>query len=468
MVADVVVWGGTPEGVAAAVAAARAGASVILAVDGRRLGGVLVEGELNTLDQSVDVKGRILNEGIYQEWFKQLEAESFNPATAERAFRSLVARELAASPKGSTGGQSEAEIEGTPTARPWTISAAGPPAVGTLQVLWDVRLGEPIVEGQRLTAVPILRGAWAAKLVGARWIDASADADLAASAGVPFTVGWESVGGGRTGQAASLVFRVKGVDWETARASVDQDRNSATGSTNDSLWGFPQAAAYQPKNPNLRLRALNLGRVSKEQVLINGLLIFGVDPLDPESRRRGLVAAQAELPRIVAYLRQVCPGFESARLAGSARTLYIRESRHLADPLYLLTLADVNNNRWQPDLIGWGSYPVDVQPRFPGEPVRILGKPSGYALPLRSLLTHSLNNLAIASRSAGYTPQAHGSARTVPVGMAGAQGAGVAAAISLQRGVSLTTLAQDPILISLLQRTLRVQGVRLEAPPQRK
>lgn len=460
--ADVVVWGGTPEGVSAAVAAAREGARVILATSGQRLGGVLVDSALNTLDQSVDSSGRPLNAGIFTEWFKQVEGDSFNPDTAERAFRRLIAKEVEA----GLHRQGLPDLEGDQTnSGMGSLSNQANAAGGSLRVLYGVSLGEPIQVGGELVAVPIRRGIWSARLAARRWIDASEDADLAASAGVPFTVGWESLGAGRTGQAAGLVFRLRGVDWRTARAHALSDENAATGATQHSIWGYPEAAQYKSLNPNLRLRALNVGLVSGDEVLINGLLIFGVDPLDASSRRKGMEAAKDELPRIVAYLRQVCPGFESATFSGTAGALYIRESRHLANPLYQLTLDDVNQNLPKPDVVAWGSYPVDVQPRYPGEPVRILGKPSGFAVPLRSLLPASMPNLAVASRSAGYTPEAHGSARTVPLGMAVAQGAGVAAALSLRADVSLHRVAQDPTLVAELHRRLTAQGVRLNSPP---
>lgn len=434
LTADLVVWGGTPEGIAAAIGASRAGARVILAVRGSRLGGVLVESELNTLDQSLDPKGRPYNEGLFTEWFRRIEAESFNPETAERAFRQLLAEEM---------------------------EAAGGRRGGSLQVLYNVSPGEPILKEGRLVALPFRRSFFTSSLIAARWIDASEDGDLAASAGVPFTIGWESLGLGQRGQAAGLIFRLRHVDWKRARAHAEADESPGTGSTRHSIWGFPEAAAYKPDNPNLRLRALNVGLVKEDEVLINGLLLFGVDPLDPASRRRAKAEAEAELPRILAYLREVCPGFERAKLAGTASALYIRESRHLADPLHQLTLQDVNENRSQPDVIAWGSYPVDVHPRFPGEPVRVLGTPKGFAVPLRSLLTASLSNLAISSRSAGYTPEAHGSTRTVPLGMATGQAAGVAAALSVQKGITLHELAATPALVLELQRRLVAQGVRL-------
>jgi len=51
---DVVVYGGTPQGVTAALAASRQGLRVTLVVPGPQLGGVLVRGWLATLDDTDD------------------------------------------------------------------------------------------------------------------------------------------------------------------------------------------------------------------------------------------------------------------------------------------------------------------------------------------------------------------------------------------------------------------------------
>ena len=83
-------------------------------------------------------------------------------------------------------------------------------------------------------------------------------------------------------------------------------------------------AAYQPTQPGMRLRGLNLGRQRDGTVLINALLLYGLDPLDPASLADGRTRALVEGEHIVAYLSAHVPGFADARLAGAAETLYVR------------------------------------------------------------------------------------------------------------------------------------------------
>jgi hypothetical protein len=54
--------------------------------------------------------------------------------------------------------------------------------------------------------------------------------------------------------------------------------------------------------------------------LVNALLIYGVDPLDPASRAEGRLRAAAEIDRIVAWLARDLPGFERAVRAASPTT----------------------------------------------------------------------------------------------------------------------------------------------------
>ena len=79
----------------------------------------------------------------------------------------------------------------------------------------------------------------------------------------------------------------------------------------------------------LRLRGLNLGKQDDGTVLVNALLIYGVDGLNRESIQKGMELAKSELPRIVEFFNKNIPGFENAELDGTASELYIRETRHI-------------------------------------------------------------------------------------------------------------------------------------------
>lgn len=111
----------------------------------------------------------------------------------------------------------------------------------------------------------------------------------------------------------------------------------------------------------MRLRGFNIARQDNGNVLLNALIIFGVDVLDEESKQAGIARGQEELAYIVPYLRENCVGFENAELVSTAEQLYVRESRHIIGK-YQLTIDDVLENRDCADKIAIGGYPVDVQP----------------------------------------------------------------------------------------------------------
>ena len=69
---QVVVYGGTPQGVTAALAAARRGLHVTLIEPGPQLGGVVVRGWLATLDDTNDLQHRSLYGGLYAELYRAL------------------------------------------------------------------------------------------------------------------------------------------------------------------------------------------------------------------------------------------------------------------------------------------------------------------------------------------------------------------------------------------------------------
>ena len=134
------------------------------------------------------------------------------------------------------------------------------------------------------------------------------------------------------------------------------------------------------QDPQMRFRGPNLARQKNGNVLINALLIFGVDSLDPASKAEGIARGKKEIPHIVEYMRENFVGFEKAQFVSTAEQLYVRETRHIQGE-YRLTITDVLENRDQWDKIGYGSYPVDVQPTSPSNSGNVIGKPAIYAIP---------------------------------------------------------------------------------------
>jgi len=423
---ELVVVGGDPEGIAAAVSGARSGLSVLL-VDARpELGGLFTRGWLNSLDMNYGPDGEILNQGFFLEFFEQIKGDSFDVDEARWVFNRLVMAEE------------------------------------NLDVLLDVDAVLPVTEetpaGRKVSGVSITAEGKQVAVGSGGVVDATQDGDLAALAGVPFSVGREDIGRPASCMAVTRVFKLKGVswpDWLRIVFSLRYDGNQSTGANLHSAWGFSDITSrYEPSGDKVALRGLNIGRQRDGSLLINALLVF-------DERQKAYELAAAELPLVTAFLRQNVPGLKHARLDGAAPELYVRESRHIYAE-YRLTLDDVLENRDFADRIAFGSYPVDIQPTGPGTPGVVIGKPEQYAVPFRCLVPRGVDGLLVVGRSAGFDTLAHGSARTVPVGMAAGQAAGVAAALALENDLSFRRLAADPALIKTLQDRLGEQGVDLE------
>ena len=232
--------------------------------------------------------------------------------------------------------------------------------------------------------------------------------------------------------------------------------------SNSSSRGYTREGyAYEPKDSLMRLRGFNVARQDNGNVLINALIIFGVDPMSEESKANGIARAQKELEYIVPYVRENFIGFENVELVGTAEQLYIRESRHMIGE-YQLTIDDVLENRDQWDKIAIVAYPADIQPTAGQTYGTVVGSPDRYAIPFRSIVPLEVENMLVIGRSASYTSLAAGSARVIPVGMAEGEAAGVASAYSLNNAISFRGMTADKEAIADVQKTLKQQGAYLD------
>lgn len=502
---DVVVVGGDPEGVAAALASARSGKQTLLVDTRPVLGGLMTQGWLNSLDMNYGPGKVILNKGIFQEFFSQIEGDSFDVVTAADVFHRMVNNEanldvlLSAqavypvvngqvkplvSPGQSVAvNQIAAKSQGVPEDLKDLVAKqaakedkAGDAETSTSKKPQDGE-AKPAPQPEKLVVTGVevkLEGEETKNIAAGRVIDATQDADLAAAAGVPFTYGQEDYGRGDKLMAVTLVFKLGGIskaDWLKMMLYLNTSKEAHSGANFVSAWGFgPLMKGYNSNTPEVAMRGLNVGRQKDGTVLINALQVFGIDGLKLADRQRARELALRELPHIVEYLNKNIPGFGSAFLANTAPELYVRETRHIQG-LYRLTVDDVLENRDFPDRIAFGSYPIDIQATDPNFRGNVIGVPSQYAVPFRSIVPRKVENLLVVGRSASFDSLPHGSARVIPVGMATGQAAGVAAALSLDTNSAFEALARNTYLVGQLQQRLVNQGVELKpftlsAPPE--
>lgn len=424
---DVIVIGSDPEGIAAAVSSSRNGNKTLLVDSRKTIGGLLILGKLNTLDMNFDPDQKLLTRGIFEEFYKQIEGNSFDITTAQTVFDKMVL--------------AEANL--------------------TLQM--EQQIIEVIMEDNQIIGLKTKNNSTENIYKGKIFIDATQDGDIAYLAGVDFTYGQEDFGGPSTGQVVTLVFEVGGVDWGELQRALNKpgDSGATSGATKDSAWGFlEEMRIYQGIDPQIRTRGPNIGRMKNGNVLINAMHIFGVDGLDPESKKEGIARGTREAENIVEHMKKQIPAFKNAYLVGVADELYVRETRHM-NGLYRLTIDDVLEHRDFWDKIAIGSYPVDLQPTSIDNWGYVIGNPAAYGIPFRSIAPKEIKNLMVVGRSASFDSLAHGSARVVPIGMCTGQAAGAAAKIMLKNSLTVQELASSEENIKELQDTLTGQGAYL-------
>lgn len=432
---DVIVVGTEPEGIAAAVSAARNGMKTLLLGEDEALGGLMTIGELNFIDMCESRDSTLLTQGFFKEFYDAVGGSAFDITEARNFFLSVV------------------------TAEP------------LLTLRTQNQFVEPIMDGNTIVGVRMDENGVERAYYGSRLIDATVDADVAAAAGVPYTYAGEDIGEKDRQMGVTLVFELSGVNWtkvslhlnwQRFKAEVLKQGTADMGATKKTAWGYTEEGyAYEPHDSMMRLRGFNIARQNNGNVLINALIIFGVDPLSDESKAEGIARAQAEMEYLIPYIQENFTGFENAELVATAEQLYVRESRHIIGE-YQLTIDDVLENRDQWDKIAIGAYPVDVQPTATQTYGTVIGSPDRYAIPFRCLVPKIVDNLLVVGRSASYKSLAAGSARVIPIGMAEGEAAGVAAAYSVNNQTDFRTMSQDKNAISRVQDTLKKQGAYLD------
>ncbi len=406
---DLLVYGATPQGIAAAATAASRGLSVLLVEPGPRVGGVLTQGWLATLDASVDSQGRLLGSGSFVRLLRALGYDpSFDVGTAQRVLDRMTRQ-------------------------------------GGLTLWTNTTLRGVEERGGWLHAVRVQRGVQPWTLTPRAVIDASDTADLASRAGALFTRGRSDTGLDRRQMAATLVFRMTGVAWPDIQRRVSAERaqgggfSDVHGRSANGLWDLAQG--FRPSDPTrFRLRGLNLARQDDGSVLVNALLIAGVDGTNPESTRRAWRDGAREAARVVTYLRGADPAtFGGARFAGVAPQLYLRETRHLV-ALSRLHADGVFLGAAVPDPVAVGGYPLDGQLYDARESTYLLGRPLPYQVGFGTLVPSGFHNLLVVSQAAGFDSTAAFSARVVPLQMGLGDAAAHATWVALARGVDFPTL----------------------------
>ncbi len=323
----------------------------------------------------------------------------------------------------------------------------------------------PIIEHGAILGVITESKAGREAILAKRVIDATGDADIAARAGAPFHKLPK-----KEMMAASVMFSMSGVNKRRFIDAVKSDPQTYADWSGNGEWDyettgkedtlfspflrkpFKQALAAGIIPPHLHTIAGTWGTVTDQGDLtyLNLVHIPEIDGTDPADLTQGEIRGRREAIYALEALRGFMPGCENAKLRNFGMTLGIRDTRKI-DALYNLTGSDVREQGRFDDAIG-------IFPEFiDGYGILILPTTGRYwQVPYRALVPKGVGNLLVAGRSIGGDKISHASARNMMCCAVSGQGAGVAAAVSIQRGEPL-----DQINVAAIQSELARQGARL-------
>ncbi|HEY8472381.1 MAG TPA: FAD-dependent oxidoreductase [Natronosporangium sp.] len=519
--------GGGLGGVAAALAALRAGRSVVLTEEYPWLGGQLTSqavppDEHTWVEQfGITASYRALRDGI-RDYYRR----HYPLTEAARAWREL-----------NPGAGSVSKLCHEPRVALAVIESMLAPyrSSGRLTVLQPYRPVAAQTDGDRVTAVRLASDAGPELTVTAPYIlDATETGELLPLAGVEYVTGFEAQR--ETGepsapdqpqpmnmQAISVCFAIDHVDGDH---TIDRPESyEFWRDYQPAFWGGPLLGWRAPNprtleptersftpNPEGDPRAVIAdqrvtggdqdlwtfrriiarrnflpGAYASDITLVNWPMIDYfegpvIDVPEPE-RDRHLAAAKQLSLSVLYWLQTEAPrpdggtGWPGLRLRGDvtggadglAQAPYIRESRRIKAEYTVveqdLSLA-VRGDRGAvsyPDSVGVGMYRIDLHPSTGGDNYIDVGC-CPFEIPLGALICQRVENLLPAGKNIGTTHITNGAYRLHPVEWNIGEAAGALAAFCLDRGVSPRAVRNKASLLADFQDHLTSHGVQLRWP----
>jgi hypothetical protein len=285
-------------------------------------------------------------------------------------------------------------------------------------------------------------------------VDCTGDGDIAARAGASFEVGRDH---DALVQPMTLMFRMVEFQRRAFAAYIKAHPDQWRGV--HGLWDLIAQATAAGELELPREDLLFFGTPHECEVSVNSTRITGVLGTDVWDLTAAEWQSRHQLRQIVAFLRRYVPGFEQAYVAQSGVNIGVRETRRIIGD-YQLTAADVLDARKFDDVIARAAYPIDIHnPTGSGTTLKRLPPGEAYDIPLRCLLPREVDRLVVAGRCISGTHEAHSSYRVMPVAMATGQAAGVCAALAARGGKGPRQLSAVQVQRELTRQGADLRGV---------
>ena len=424
---DVLVVGGGPSGTAAAVAAARLGAEVVLLERYNHLGGLSTGGLVIWIDRMTDWSGKQVIRGFAEEIMDRLPSEAVaGPARGEWGSKDAAS---AAHWAQRTAAFHDI-VTWSPTVDPERLKLASQEIIleQKVRLVFHSWVATPLMEGGKVRGA-IFESKAGRQAVRARVVvDATGDGDMFARAGAAYESDIEAADIHHCMNTAWLLGGVDMERWIEFRA------------------GQPEQFAQFMARGREAMRAFERPFVSwrNDIALFMGPRQSGFSALDVDDQTEVEIRSHRLMALHLDFYRAHAPGFEKAFLFLSAPQLGVRHSRRLGGVSKMLR-AHWPTAQVFDDEVG---VTPSVSPKFPN-----------ISIPYGCLVPEKLDGLLACGRHIACDPNSHGFMREIPQCWITGQAAGAGAALAANRGVE-----PRAIDVGELQSALAGQGVYLRAP----
>ncbi len=438
----VLVCGGGTAGVVAAIAAARAGADVLVVDQLGQLGGTQSAAWVTPM-----MPNKILTENL---------THGLNDDILRRA----------------------AEYDPPPTDKSGDLLWFNPVTLTLVlddllaeaggRVLYHTWISDAIVKNGALAGIVIENKSGRQRIQARVTIDCTGDADVAFRAGVPCVSGDPEEG---RNQPMSLRFALAGVDQERAAAFLADELGMncyarpplfeiGTGEAKNTPLGPLICAAVaegvlaEDDLGYLQFFSM-LGRPG--ELAFNCPRLAGLSATDAWDLSRAQTIGRQKIRRIARFFKTFVRGFEHSYIGTVAPMVGIRESRRIVGD-YTLTEQDYLLEARFPDAVARNSYPIDIHSTKAKGGLIMKHLPPGHyhEIPYRCLLPVGVENLLVAGRCLSATFAAQAAVRIQQNCRALGEAAGLAAVLALEGGFPPRQVDTDE-----LRRRLNAQGAQI-------
>jgi hypothetical protein len=421
---DVLVVGGGPAGTAAAIAAARLGAEVLLIERYNHLGGLATGGLVIWIDRMTDWSGQQIITGLANEFMERLPKDAIaGPPRVDWGNRDAATAAYWAQRTAAYHGI----VTWSPTIDPEALKTLSMVMVeeAKVRLLLHAWCTAPIVDDGVVKGAIFESKEGRHAVLAKTVVDTTGDADLIARSGAPCDT---DIDASDIHHCINTVFLLGGVDMERWLAfRRDEPEAFAT------FMAFGRERVKFFEKPFVSWRndvALFLGP------RLAGYSAINVEDLTAvELRSRELAIGHLQVYRAAA------PGFSNAFLMLGAPQIGVRHSRRLGG------VRKVMRDQWPTGMVFDDEIGVSpsLAPKFPN-----------ISVPYGALVPERFDNILGAGRHVACDASSHTFLREIPQCWLTGQAAGVAAALAANAATPPRDLA-----VSAIQRALLRQGVYL-------